>query len=172
MTRFNQRQAGCAGCLSCGNVSSDIHTFVAERSGQTVGSYILKPNQPGLGAHIANAGFIVSPAARGLGIGKRMGERCLAEARRLGFHAMQFNIVVSTNDAAVRHSRHGFVNAHIMFRTLDYIATTKPRSLRELKIHAARGCTSFSIRENFFCLAKRRSYSLWRLSQNCASMPK
>jgi ribosomal protein S18 acetylase RimI-like enzyme len=109
---------------------------VAESGGQVVGTYILKPNQPALGSHVANAAFMVSPAARGLGVGKRMGEHCLVEARRLGFRAMQFNFVVSTNEAAVRlwqqlgfeiigtlpeafrHSQRGFVDAYVMFRTL------------------------------------------------------
>jgi ribosomal protein S18 acetylase RimI-like enzyme len=79
---------------------------------------------------------MVSPAARGSGVGRRMGEHCLSEARRLGFRAMQFNFVVSTNEAAVRlwqqlgfqivgtlpgafrHSQLGFVDAYVMFRTL------------------------------------------------------
>jgi len=119
---------------------SDTHTYVAESDGQIVGTYILKPNQPALGSHVANAAFMVSPTARGLGIGRRMGEHCLDEARRLGFRAMQFNFVVSTNESAVRlwqqlgfsivgtlpevfrHSQLGFVDAYVMFRTLDTIA--------------------------------------------------
>jgi L-amino acid N-acyltransferase YncA len=113
------------------------HTYVAESGGQVVGTYILKPNQPGLGSHVANAAFMVSPGARGSGVGRRMGEHCLAEARRLGFRAMQFNFVVSTNEAAVRlwqqlgfqiigtlpgafqHSQRGLVDAYVMFRTLE-----------------------------------------------------
>src|SRR5882724_2415563 len=115
---------------------SDTHTYVAESEGQVVGTYILKPNQPALGAHVANAGFMVSPTARRLGVGRRMGEHCLAEARRLGFRAMQFNLVVSTNEAAVklwqelgfqivgtlpgafRHAQLGFVDPYVMFRML------------------------------------------------------
>ena len=79
---------------------------------------------------------MVAEAARGLGVGRAMGEHCLAEARRLGFRAMQFNFVVSTNTAAVRlwerlgfkivgtlpgafrDSTHGFVDAFVMFRPL------------------------------------------------------
>ena len=77
------------------------HTYVAESGGQILGAYVLKPNQPGLGAHVANAGFVVSPLARGMGLGRAMGEHCLSEARRLGFRAMQFNYVASTNDVDV-----------------------------------------------------------------------
>lgn len=115
---------------------ADTHTYVAETDGLVVGTYILKPNQPALGSHVANASFMVSPSARGLGAGRLMGEHCLDEARRLGFRAMQFNFVVSTNEPAVRlwqqlgfnivgtlpgafrHSKLGFVDAYVMFRTL------------------------------------------------------
>ncbi|MFL6584182.1 MAG: GNAT family N-acetyltransferase [Chthoniobacterales bacterium] len=116
---------------------SDTHTYVAEAEGHIVGSYILKPNQPALGSHVANASFMVSPSARGHGVGRRMGEHCLDEARRLGFRAMQFNFVVSTNEPAVRlwqrlgftivgtlpgafrHPDRGFVDVYVMFRTLE-----------------------------------------------------
>ena len=57
-------------------------TYVAESEGRVVGTYILRPNQPGLGSHVSNAAFMVSPSARGLGIGRTMGEHCLEEARR------------------------------------------------------------------------------------------
>jgi GNAT superfamily N-acetyltransferase len=111
--------------------------YVAEHDGRVAGSYLFKPNQPGLGDHVANAAFMVSPAARGLGIGRRMGEHCLAEARRAGFLAMQFNFVISTNEPAVRlwqqlgfeiigtlpgafrHARLGLVDVYVMFRTLE-----------------------------------------------------
>jgi L-amino acid N-acyltransferase YncA len=107
--------------------------YVAERQRKVVGTYILKANQPGLGSHVANAAFMVSQHARGLGVGRSMGEHSLREARRLGFRAMQFNFVVSTNEAALRlwqqlgfkivgtlpgafrHSDKGFVDAYVMF---------------------------------------------------------
>ena len=103
---------------------------------QVVGSYVLRPNRPGLGAHVSNASFIVAKSARGLGVGRAMGEHCLSEARRLGFRAMQFNFVVSTNESAVhlwhqlgfkivgtlpgafRHSQRGYVDVYVMFRSL------------------------------------------------------
>src|SRR5438046_7296220 len=81
---------------------ADTQTYVAQSRGRIVGTYILRPNQSGGGSHVANAAFMVAPDARGQGIGRAMGEHCLSEARRLGFRAMQFNFVVSTNDAAVR----------------------------------------------------------------------
>jgi ribosomal protein S18 acetylase RimI-like enzyme len=83
--------------------------FVAERDGEVLGCYMLKPNQPGLGDHVANAGYMVSPAARGQGIASMLCEHSMGEARRSGFTAMQFNFVVSTNTTAVRlWQRHGF----------------------------------------------------------------
>jgi L-amino acid N-acyltransferase YncA len=112
------------------------HVFVAEQDCQIVGSYKLHPNQSGDGAHVANAGFIVAQEARGRGIGRAVGEHCLNEARRLGFRAMQFNFVISTNESAVRlwqdlgmkivgtlpgafrHPQHGFVDVYVMFQNL------------------------------------------------------
>jgi GNAT superfamily N-acetyltransferase len=117
-------------------LDSSARCYVADRDGIIVGTYILKPNQPGLGSHIANAAFMVAPSERGLGLGRTMGEHCLGEARRLGYRGMQFNFVVSTNEPAVRlwqqlgfdiigtlpgafrHSRKGFVDAYVMFRSL------------------------------------------------------
>jgi L-amino acid N-acyltransferase YncA len=111
-------------------------TFTAEQNGKVIGSYILRPNRPGLGAHVANAGFMVAPEARGRGVGRAMGEHALNEARQLGFRSMQFNFVISTNESAVhlwqelgfkivgtlpgafRHARKGFVDAYVMFRLL------------------------------------------------------
>ena len=115
---------------------ADTQTYVAESTGRVVATYILRPNQSGGGSHIANAGFMVSPDARGQGIGRAMGEHCLSEARRLGFRAMQFNFVVSTNESALRlwedlgfkivgtlpgafrHPGKGYVDVYVMFRSL------------------------------------------------------
>lgn len=85
-------------------------TFVCEDDeGRVVGTYYLKPNQPGQGRHVANAGYVVSPAARGFGVASAMCEHSQQAARDMGFRAMQFNFVVSTNTGAVRlWKRHGF----------------------------------------------------------------
>ena len=82
-------------------MSSGHTTYVACVDDQIVGTYILKPNQPGLGSHVANAGYMVGEDGRGKGVGRAMCEHSLEEARRMGFHAMQFNMVVSTNESAV-----------------------------------------------------------------------
>jgi GNAT superfamily N-acetyltransferase len=79
----------------------DAHIFVAVRGDEILGTYVVKPNQKGRGAHIANAGYMVRDAAMGLGIGTAMGKHSIALARRLGFEAMQFNMVVATNAGAV-----------------------------------------------------------------------
>ena len=101
-----------------------------------VGTYYLRPNSLCLGAHVANAGYVVAESHRRRGIGSRLCRHSLQEARRLGYRAMQFNLVVSTNAAgmrcwqangfhivgtlpgAFRHSQLGFVDALVMFQTL------------------------------------------------------
>ena len=110
--------------------------YVAEQDRHLVGSYTLHANQASGGAHVANAGFIVAKAGRGQGIGRALGEHCLNEARGLGFRAMQFNFVVSSNESAVRlwqdlgmkivgtlpgafrHPTRGYVDVYVMFQNL------------------------------------------------------
>ena len=110
--------------------------FVALEDGAPVGCYMMRPNQPGLGDHVANAGYMVAPHARGRGIAGTMCEDSLDRARREGFKAMQFNFVVSTNDVAVtlwrkhgfeivgrvpnafRHAQRGLVDTFVMHRML------------------------------------------------------
>ena len=77
--------------------------FVAlqNNDGAILGTSLVKANQPGFGAHVANAAFMVAPQARGQGVGRALAEHALAWAREAGFAAMQFNYVVSTNTAAV-----------------------------------------------------------------------
>lgn len=117
-------------------LSPEKYAYVAEENGKVLGTYWLKANQPGLGSHIANAAYMVSPDSKGKGIGRRMAEHSLEEARRMGFTAMQFNFVVKSNTAAVtlwksvgfevigeipdafRHHSEGLINAYIMYRKL------------------------------------------------------
>jgi ribosomal protein S18 acetylase RimI-like enzyme len=83
--------------------------FVALDGEEPIGCYMKRPNQPGLGDHVANAGYMVARHARGRGVAGTMCEDSLARARREGFKAMQFNFVVSTNEIAVALWRkHGF----------------------------------------------------------------
>ena len=67
-----------------------------------VATYYLKTNQPGLGAHVCNAGFMVRGDQRGRGLGRKLGEHAIELARELGYHAMQFNFVIATNTAAIK----------------------------------------------------------------------
>ena len=115
---------------------TDKHTYVAEIDGKITGTFFIKDNQPDLGSHIANAAYMVSPKSGGQGIGKAMGEFSLAEAKKLGYQAIQFNFVVSSNQRAFRlweslgfkiigeipdafnHKELGLTNAYIMYRKL------------------------------------------------------
>src|SRR5207247_10891561 len=101
-----------------------------------VGTYILRANQAGPGAHVANAAYMVARDTRGSGVGRKMAEHSLSEARRLGFRAMQFNFVVSTNASAIHlwqqlgfkivgtlpgafcHPEKGYVDVYVMFCSL------------------------------------------------------
>jgi ribosomal protein S18 acetylase RimI-like enzyme len=83
--------------------------FVAGQGDAVVGAYCLRPNQPGLGDHVANAGYMVAPEARGRGVASALCAHSLETARAAGFRAMQFNSVVATNEVAIRlWRRHGF----------------------------------------------------------------
>ena len=116
--------------------AGENHVYVAEQDRHVLGTYILRANQAGPGVHVANAGFMVSASARDRGVGRAMAEHCLSEARRLGFRAMQFNFVVSTNEDAIhlwkslgfeiagtlrrafKHPDRGYVDVYVMFREL------------------------------------------------------
>jgi ribosomal protein S18 acetylase RimI-like enzyme len=118
-------------------VEAPMDTFVAlDQSGAIVGTYFIKANQPGLGSHICNCGYVVSAEAQGKGIAAAMCEHSQATARAMSFRAMQFNLVVSTNERAVRlwqrlgfaiigtvpeafqHQQRGFVDAFVMHKRL------------------------------------------------------
>lgn len=116
---------------------SDRHdTFVAEEEGRFVGTYYLRANQSGGGNHVANCGYMTSPASTGRGVARAMCEHSLRHAKNRGFRAMQYNFVVSTNHRAVRlwqsfgfhivgrlpeafrHPTAGYVDAYVMYRML------------------------------------------------------
>jgi ribosomal protein S18 acetylase RimI-like enzyme len=80
-----------------------------DAAGAVLGTYYLRPNSLALGAHVANAGYVVAEHCRRQGIGSRLCQHSQRAARRLGFRAMQFNLVVSTNNAGIRcWQRNGF----------------------------------------------------------------
>jgi GNAT superfamily N-acetyltransferase len=78
-----------------------VFVAIDDTNGSIVGSSFVKPNQPGLGGHMANAAFMVAPGAAGHGIGRALAEHAVAWAREAKFSAMQFNFVVSTNTRAI-----------------------------------------------------------------------
>ncbi|MCO6486888.1 MAG: GNAT family N-acetyltransferase [Phaeodactylibacter sp.] len=75
---------------------------IAEVNRTVAGAYIVKPNQPGYGSHVANAAYMVATSFRGQGIGKQLCAHSLEAAKAAGYRAMQFNLVVSTNTAAIK----------------------------------------------------------------------
>jgi L-amino acid N-acyltransferase YncA len=116
--------------------ADSMQTFIVENEQKIVGTYIIKPNQIGAGSHIANASYMVHPDHRGQGIGQQLCEHSITYAKREEFRGMQFNIVVSTNEAAIKlwqkngfeiigrtpggflHLTKGFVDSLIMFKSL------------------------------------------------------
>ena len=83
-------------------LGSDRETFVAEDGGRVVGTYYIRANQAGGGAHVRNCGYMTAAGATGRGVARAMCLHSLDHARDRGFRAMQFNFVVSTNERAVR----------------------------------------------------------------------
>ncbi len=110
--------------------------YVAEGPNGIVGSYYIKTNQPGGGAHVCNCGYVVDHAARGMGVAETMCVDSQAAALALGYRAMQFNFVLASNAGAVRlwhrlgfatvgtiplafaHPWLGFVDAFVMHKHL------------------------------------------------------
>ena len=84
--------------------ASQTYTGVAqeERSKKLLGLYILHPNNVGRCGHICNASYAVESRSRGLHIGEKLVQDCLAQAKAHGFSGLQFNAVVATNI----HARH------------------------------------------------------------------
>ena len=117
-------------------VDAPRKTFVFEEEGRILGTYFIKTNQTGPGDHVCNCGYMTSSAARGRGLATAMCLHSQEVAKELGYKAMQFNFVVSTNEGAVRlweklgyaivgrlpkafrHPRLGYVDALLMYKWL------------------------------------------------------
>lgn len=113
-----------------------VTSFIAEESGVILGFYKIIKNHRGRGSHVANASFMVSSNARGKGVGRKMGEDCIKQAKLMGFKAIQFNFVISTNAPAMHlweslgfkemcrlpgafnHKKLGYVDAVIFYKEL------------------------------------------------------
>ncbi len=83
-------------------LASGNTVFVAKVDSVICGTYYLRANQKGGGAHVANCGYAVAADAERRGVARAMAEHSLAQAKARGFRAMQFNFVVSSNERAVR----------------------------------------------------------------------
>jgi L-amino acid N-acyltransferase YncA len=112
------------------------HVVVAVDGDRVLGSAKMGPNRPGRGRHIGTASFMVAENARGAGIGRALGDYCVAWHRAEGFRGIQFNAVVETNTGAVRlweslgfqiigtvpeafdSASHGLVGLHVMYLPL------------------------------------------------------
>lgn len=96
-------------------------TYVAAYAGRAVGCYLLRPNHAGRGSHVANASCFVRSDARGSGFGRALAEHALATARDAGYRAMQFNLVVATNQPAIElWERLGFARIGTVPRAFDH----------------------------------------------------
>lgn len=118
-------------------IETPQETWVAIENDEILGSYYIKPNQPGLGGHVCNCGYIVSENARGKGIASSMCQHSQQQAVKLGFRAMQYNLVVATNEGAItlwkklgfqvvgtlpnafNSRKDGFVDALVMYKELS-----------------------------------------------------
>jgi RimJ/RimL family protein N-acetyltransferase len=113
-----------------------METYVFIVDEQIAGSYYIKPNASGPGDHVCNCGYMISSQFRGRGIASKLCEHSKERAIELGFQAMQFNSVVSTNTVAVklwqtagfniigtvpkayRHKQLGYVDTYVMYQWL------------------------------------------------------
>lgn len=111
-------------------------TYVCEEAGKVLGTYYLKHNPSGQAGHVCNCGYMVSADALGRGVATAMCEHSQVMAIELGYKAMQYNLVISTNERAVRlwqklgfeivgrlpkafdHPTLGYVDALVMYKWL------------------------------------------------------
>lgn len=126
--------------MGAGKYGTGAHAYVVKDDGKVVGTYSLRRNHYGHGAHVANAGYMVHTDHEGQGIARAMCVHSLQEAKRQGCLSMQYNYVVSTNTRAVelwqrmgfkiigispksyQHSKLGYVDIYIMHRFLDGVS--------------------------------------------------
>lgn len=112
-------------------------TFIAEFEQKIIGTYYIKTNQSGPGSHVCNCGYMVSTSARGKGVATAMCEHSQKTAVELGYAAMQFNFVASSNEGAIRlwqkmgfetvgrlprafsHPTRGYIDALVMYKWLQ-----------------------------------------------------
>lgn len=111
-------------------------TFVVEQDGEILGTYYIRPNNQGGGAHIANCGYMTARNAQGKGIARAMCAHSLEHAKKVGYRGIQFNFVIANNIRAIAlwqsygfetlcslpkvfdHPKDGLVDALVMYKTL------------------------------------------------------
>ena len=76
--------------------------IVAKFDNEVVGFYSLRNNYKDYGSHVANGSYIINPDFQQRGFGKEIALHSIKKAREVGYQAMQFNFVVTTNIAAVK----------------------------------------------------------------------
>lgn len=112
-------------------------TYVVKEGDKILATYYLKTNQAGSGSHVCNCGYMVASFARGRGLATLMCEHSQKMAVKLGYKAMQFNFVVSSNKGAIKlweklgfdivgrlpkafsHPAKGFIDALVMYKWLE-----------------------------------------------------
>ena len=110
--------------------------FVIKDDKLILGTYYIKANAAGPSSHICNCGYMVNPKSRGKGLARKLCIHSQELALGLGYKAMQFNSVVSTNEVAIelwkklgykiigtiprafKHKKLGFVDSFIMHKEL------------------------------------------------------
>lgn len=128
--KMTRQQAFCLWC------EAPLKTFVYVENGVVLASYYIKANGMGPSSHICNCGYMVSEGARGQGLARKLCEHSQQLAIELGFDAMQFNSVVSSNEIAVslwkklgfdivgtipkayQHAKLGLVDSYVMYKWL------------------------------------------------------
>ena len=115
---------------------ADAGCFIVEDESGPLGTYYIKTNASGGGAHVCNCGFITAPDTGGKGVARTMLTDALIRAKALGYKAMQFNFVLANNVRAIDiwhragfdtvgrlpqafdHPKDGMIDALVMFKTL------------------------------------------------------
>ena len=102
-------------------LDADKRTFVAHEGNRILGTYYMRANQAGGGAHVCNCGYMTAASATGRGVARAMCADSLSRALAAGFKAMQFNFVIESNVRAVAlwHA-FGFVEVGRLPRAFDH----------------------------------------------------
>ena len=112
-------------------------TFILIDNDDLLGTYYIKTNHTGPGSHVCNYGYMVSSQARANGIATMMCEHSQKIAIDLGYRAMQFNFVASSNIGAItlwnklgfnivgtlpkafNHPELGYIDALVMYKWFE-----------------------------------------------------